>query len=174
MWRHAFFKKRECSFFKNDITLEWLHEARKVISFLMNSDWIVYLFCDYFRAGDWFVSTGPCLSSRPDIQTSLEILLEIKNVRPGPTSKGNQTLHFIEIFSDLCACESGTNMSPGDSYFSFIRGWKWLKPVTLDKTLGSNTVKFSVTEVESGFLFLKCFKDGSIILRDPKKCSRFT
>lgn len=92
----------------------------------------------------------------------------------GPTSQGNQTLHFIEIFSNSYACESGTNMSPGDSYFSFILGWKWLKPVTLHKTLGSSTVKFSVTEVESGFLFLKCFKDGSIILRDPKKCSRFT
>ena len=56
-------------------------------------------------------------------------------------------------------------------HFSCFWGGMLLTPAALDETPGSRAVIFSVSEEGSGFLFLKCVKDGSIILRETKKDS---
>lgn len=111
--RHAFFlKKRECSFFKNDTTVEWLNKAQNIISFLMNSDCIACLFCVYFWAGDCIVSSGPGLSSLvclPAVQAPLETLWEIQVLRPTP--QWNQTAFYWDPLWSVCMWEWGIHES---------------------------------------------------------------
>lgn len=156
--------------------MEWLYKALKVISFLMNSDYIVYLCCVYFRAGDWMFPLEPCLSSmvcRPAVQAPLETLF-------GNSESLVLTHSGIRLCILLSSSVIHVHIRVGQTlieeilYFSFIWGWRWLNPAALHKTLGSKTVSFSVIVEGSGFSLLKCFKDGSVILREPKKCSWFT
>ena len=56
-------------------------------------------------------------------------------------------------------------------HFSCFWGWTLLNPAALHETPGSSAMIFSVSEEGSDFLFFKCFKDGSIILRETKKYS---
>ena len=97
-----FFNKRKCSFFKNDIAVEWLNKARKVISFLMNSICTVHLFSVYFKVGDWFHFSGPCLSSKVCWPVVQEISWNLLGNSESPSHSTVESDFILFRFPAIC------------------------------------------------------------------------
>lgn len=118
----------------------------------------------------------PCLSSTVQATTSIGISGNLVGNSESRVPPHNGIRLCILSISTVIHVHMrvGQTLVQETLYFSCILGWRWLNPAALHETLGSSTVSFSVIEEGSGFSFLKCFKDCSIILRETKKYSWFS